>query len=214
MPDDLVVKICYCEMLRLQNSGFTTWTSNVSELARFYNLDMSLKTMDFKTTCKKAVSESFKKQWFNNLNNIVQNPSLRTYNKIKVTFGQEPYLYLIKEHKHRISLSRLRASSHTLEIERGRHDRPKKPIEARLCSKCSVLEDELHFICGCSINKELRTYMYGKINGIYSDFKNLNDVDKFIFLMSNTDGRILNWLGKFAFQSFQVRDHMSGKAFC
>ena len=76
--------------------------------------------------CKQVVRQSFISNWFNNLNNIVRNPLLRTYQKIKTNFQQEPYLYLIKEHKHRVALSRLRASSHTLDIECGRHDRPKK----------------------------------------------------------------------------------------
>ena len=103
------------------------------------------------------------KSCINNLKNIVRNPLLRNYQKIKTNFQQEPYLYLIKEHKHRVALSRLRASSHTLEIERGRHDRPKKPIEARLCYQCTLIEDELHFVCQCMINNDARECMYVKL---------------------------------------------------
>ena len=51
--------------------------------------------------------------------------------------------------------------------------------------------------------------MYDKISGIYSNFIHLNDEDKFIFLMTNTDRRILNWLGKFVYQSFQIVDRIS-----
>ena len=206
LPNDLLVKQAYCEMLRLENNGFCTWTSNVCELARSYGLDISLTTKDFKKNCKQVVRQSFISNWFNNVNNIVRNPLLRTYQKIKTKFQQEPYLYLIKEHKHRVALSRLRASSHTLEIERGRHDRPKKPIEARLCSQCTVIEDELHFVCQCMINNDARECMYDKINRVYGDFNNLSEEDKFLFLMSNDDVRILNWFGKFIYHSFQIRD--------
>ena len=129
--------------------------------------------------------------------------------KFKFSFKQEPYLHVIKEQKYRIALSRLRASSHTLEIERGRHDRPQKPVDARLCSSCSVIEDERHFICECSINWEIRAYMFSKVNGMYLDFALLSDEDKFVFLMTNTDHRIINWLGKFVYQSFQIRDRLS-----
>ena len=73
---------------------------------------------------KQVVRQSFISNRFNNLNNIVRNPLLITYQKIRTNFQQEPYLYLIKKHKNRVALSRLRASSQTLEIERGRHDRP------------------------------------------------------------------------------------------
>ena len=206
LPNDLLVKQAYCEMLRLENNGFCTWTSNVCELARSYGLDISLTTKDFQKNCKQVVRQSFISNWFNNVNNIVRNPLLRTYQKIKTKFLQEPYLYLIKEHKHRVALSRLRASSHTLEIERGRHDRPKKPIEARLCSQCTVIEDELHFVCQCMINNDARECMYDKINRVYGDFNNLSEEDKFLFLMSNDDVRILNWFGKFIYHSFQIRD--------
>ena len=51
--------------------------------------------------------------------------------------------------------------------------------------------------------------MYDKISGIYSNFIHLNDEDKFIFLMTNTDHRILNWLGKFVYQSFQIKERIS-----
>ena len=37
-------------------------------------------------------------------------------------------------------------SSHTLEIERGRHTNPIMPIEQRLYDECHVLEDESHFL--------------------------------------------------------------------
>ena len=48
LPNDLLVKQAYCEMLRLENNGFCTWTSNVCELARSYGLDISSTTEGFK----------------------------------------------------------------------------------------------------------------------------------------------------------------------
>ena len=48
--------------------------------------------------------------------------------------------------------------------------------------------------------------MYRKIIGIYVDFALLSGEDKFVFLMSSSDHRIINWLGKFVYQSFQIRD--------
>ena len=53
VPNDLLVNQAYCEMLRLENNGFCTWTSNVCELARSYGLDISLTTKDFKKTLNK-----------------------------------------------------------------------------------------------------------------------------------------------------------------
>ena len=43
-------------------------------------------------------------------------------------------------------------------------------------------------------------------NRVYGDFNNLSEEDKFLFLMSNDDVRILNWFGKFIYYSFQMKD--------
>ena len=48
--------------------------------------------------------------------------------------------------------------------------------------------------------------MYDKTNRVYGDFDNLSEEEKFLFLMSNDDARILNWFGKFVYHSFQIRD--------
>ena len=56
------------------------------------------------------------------------------------------------------------------------------------------------------INNDARECMYDKINRVYGDFNNLSEEDKFLFLMSNDDVRILNWFGKFIYYSFKIRD--------
>ena len=54
--------------------------------------------------------------------------------------------------KIRIALSRLRTSSHRLEIEAGPWEKPvRKPVNERLCSFCGVLEDEYHFVLECPL---------------------------------------------------------------
>ena len=58
--------------------------------------------------------------------------------------------------KFRIALSKLKASSHDLEVERGRYVRPKLDINERLCSLCHVIGDEEHFVTDCVNKKELR----------------------------------------------------------
>ena len=59
------------------------------------------------------------------------------------------------------------------------------------------------------INDDHRECMYDKINRVYGDFNNLSEDDKFLFLMSNFEVRILNWFGKFIYRSFQIRDQKS-----
>ena len=43
----------------------------------------------------------------------------------------EPYLYLVKKHKYRQTIAKFHCSSHTLEIERGRHTNPKTVVADR-----------------------------------------------------------------------------------
>ena len=55
--------------------------------------------------------------------------------------------------RYRQALSKLRCSSHSLEIETGRHNNT--PRTSRICEKCSmnVLENEYHV---CPFYRELR----------------------------------------------------------
>ena len=104
-----------------------------------------------------VVVDRFISDWHNNLINTEINPGLRTYQTIKKSFRLEPYLYLVREAPFRNAIAQIRASSHTLATERGRHTRPKTPIQERLCKSCGVIEDEVHFILSCHINQSLRS---------------------------------------------------------
>ena len=50
-----------------------------------------------------------------------------------------------------IFFSKSRLSSHCLNIEQGRHKKPKVPLENRICHNCSMsmIEDEIHFLLQC-----------------------------------------------------------------
>ena len=100
----------------------------------------------FKAHCKELVRRKFIESWKCELNDLDKKPILRMYKLIKTDFSMEPYLNLIKEAKYRRSLTKLRLSSHNLEIERGRHTKPVTPAIERLCIVCGVVDDELHFV--------------------------------------------------------------------
>ena len=54
-------------------------------------------------------------------------------------------------------MTKLRTSSHRLEIEVGRWARPNRiPIDERKCITSNKLEDELHFLLECSLYNDLR----------------------------------------------------------
>ena len=70
----------------------------------------------------------------------------------------------------RVALSKLKISSHRLEIEVGRRSRPKRiPIDGRKCKVCDKLEDEYHFLLECKLFTDLRikylkTYYLTRLN--------------------------------------------------
>ena len=70
------------------------------------------------------------------------------YKKLCIQF--QPYLDNINVLKYSQAFSKLRISSHRLEIEAGGWARPNRiPIDQRLCSTCENLEDEYHFVLEC-----------------------------------------------------------------
>ena len=121
MESHRIPRQVYDEMVHLSAHGFNNWTTKVYEMVNTYNLDVNLHPELFKINCKKVVLDNFLDLWYRSVSDIVQNPILRTYTEIKLDFEMSPHLYMIKNARFRVAMTKLRASSHTLEIEKGRH---------------------------------------------------------------------------------------------
>jgi hypothetical protein len=61
-------------------------------------------------------------------------------------------------------LTKLRLSSRSLLIEKGRYFRPKIKRENRLCSQCNQIEDEQPFLIHCTKFANVRTLLFKKLN--------------------------------------------------
>ena len=97
----------------------------------------------FLNTFKSRMRDMFMQDWHSRLENSTR---ARFYLNIE-NFQYQKYLDILTVQKYRISLSRLRLSSHRLEIEMGRWAKPNKvPLDNRKCKICNVVEDEFHFI--------------------------------------------------------------------
>ena len=91
-----------------------------------------------------------------NLNAGLQDSSLALFYRNVSDFSFKLYLECVTVKKFLIAVSRLRTSSHRLEIESG--PRPTKtPIAERLCFLCNNLEDECHFVLECPAYNDLRS---------------------------------------------------------
>ena len=200
-----LVKQVYDELNNLREQGFNTWVTSLHNLADEYQIDLSLEPDDFHRIWKSSVRTKYIEQWSSCMMQFDRFPLLRTYRGIILEFKTEPYLYLVKNRRFRHAISQLRASSHTLQIERGRYTKPKTPVNERICIVCQCLEDELHFVTACSVNQYERDIFYNKVCQKFPEFSQLDDVEKFIFLFTFDDAQTLSWLGKCLYKSFEVR---------
>ena len=113
----------------------------------------------------------------------------------------EKYLKCIPDTIYRVALSRLRLSSHDLNIEEGR----KLGIshEQRLCPfQCKSVEDEFHFILVCPVYQQIRERFISKF------YYNPACEWKFILLLQTDKPYTLQSLGKYIFYSFKKRQQL------
>ena len=202
-----MIKSVFCTLNDLHDQGFLTWVTKAYDLAGTYTIDMdegaTLSTKQCKTLITERVKSTFRTNWYADLQ---VKPLLRSYRLYKREFTPEYYLDCITLPKYRVSISKIRASSHDLEIERGRYTRPKIDPDHRLCAFCLEIENEEHFVTNCQINDAERQLLFTKISSKFPAFAQLNHHEKFIYLMSCNDRQILTWLGKFLYKSFDIRN--------
>ena len=102
---------------------------------------------------KQRVRDSFIQIW----NSELAESSMARFFRNTSDFGFKAYLNIVTVKKFRRALSRLRMSSHRLEVEMGRWKRPVKVAYGeRKYRVYGVLEDEFHFLIECPIYVNLR----------------------------------------------------------
>ena len=102
---------------------------------------------------KQRIKDCFQQEWVEKINDSTRS---NTY-KLICDFNCKTSLDTIEVSKFRIALTRLRTSSHRLEIETGRWHKPNPiPLSERKCPSCNILEDEYHFLLECPIYITLR----------------------------------------------------------
>ena len=103
--------------------------------------------------------------------------------------------------KFRISLSKLRCSVHSLNVEVGRHNDIEYNL--RTCSICNSMdvEDEFHFVMKCPA--------YSNLRDIYLPNVNVDkcSVDDFYSLLNSSRDEVLQ-LSKFIYYAFRLRDEI------
>ena len=150
----------------------------------------------FMSEVRQRLTDNFVQSWNSRL---LDSSRASCYRNISL-FGHKLYLECVNVKKFRIALSRLRTSSHCLEIEAGGWSRPvRKPIAERLCFLCNTLEDEVHCILECPVYSDFRSQYIKK------KFWKRPNMLKFIELMTSENQAVLQKLACYVHKSFELR---------
>ena len=105
-------------------------------------------------------------------------------------------------------MTKLRLSNHKLEIEAGRHKRPYKLPEERLCFNCiNKMEDEKHFMMACKAYLEKRKALYKSLEEkMKIDFTKMTEIAVFILLMQGgNENSTRKQIAKYIWECFELR---------
>ena len=144
--------------------------------------------------------------------NILNQSKLRFYSKVKTEFGEEAYLNL-QNRAHRTQISKLRSSSHDLNIETGRYGAKSLIASNKACRFCceddrilhleqlpffepTIIESEDHVLTTCP--------MYDPIRSALSDnLKSLLMLHEYKLIMSSNHAKEF---GKYVHECFKLRN--------
>ena len=183
-------------MKYLSELGAKTWLNETYQIKDSYNIDQSNINI-IKTTIRQKLTMT----WEENISDIETNPGLRLYSKIKYKLCPESYLN-ITNYKIRNAIAKIRLSSHTLQIEKGRHINISLSNRKCIFCKSNSIEDEVHFLFECDNYTNERSEFMKSLDIPL----NMTSSDIFILLFNSTDLFILSKLGKFIIKCFKKRN--------
>jgi hypothetical protein len=217
LPDTTIVKQVYTMLKNLGNIGYKTWTTNVENVLCEYGCENywhhdSLSKQESQS-CIKQLKECIYMRFVNNWNGEMQKfDSLRFLIQYKTEFRMESYLLNIVDWKIRKIISQFRLNSHSLQIEKGRHTKPKTPECERLCTLCNQgkVENEQHVLTECVFFMDLRETFFTVVKQHNSKL-----------LIGNVFNNLMNCkipilqfsLGKFLQKMFKKRQNALNKGF-
>lgn len=143
---------------QIANGSRNCWANKVKSLIDELGFTEIMNSYDENVNYLPIIKRRLRDQYIQTWNaSIRDTPKIEYYCGFKTTFELETYLTCIKNDNLRQQLSRLRLSSHSLEIEVGRYNGTVR--ENRICKLCNlnVVESEYHFVSVCPTLRTLRT---------------------------------------------------------
>ena len=182
---------------------------NILRLVRKYYPDLieKLSTDECKNIKMSAIKENCRSQyqtiWFDKIHSLTKAVSYISHKRLPCF---EKYLKSVHNRNHKIALCRFRTSSHDLMIEKGRYFKPKIPRDERKCPHCkNEVENETHFLTQCTLYNEYRNKLYHEVRKTSNYFDNMTSEQKFIFIMTNENEKIMQNLAKYVSISMTKR---------
>ena len=180
-----------------------SWAKSVRDILQslgFYEVWLFQTVGDidiFVCELKQRLQDVYVQNWFSEINNSSRAKSYVLFANFKL----QPYLCDVNIVKFRKALTRLRLSSHRLEIEAGRWHKPESiPVNERKCQICHVLEDEFHFLLECSLYNDLRKQYISKY------YWNRPNIPKFVELIASTSKSTCRKLSMYVHKAFEIRN--------
>ena len=119
---------------------------------------------------------------------------------------REDYLVEVSNIKHRISLTKLRISDHSLHIETGRYTKPYTESHERICNLCKKeVEDEKHFLLRCEVFNDERAKLISNIEEKIGLKLRFLDENRQFHILINPGKNIQKAVAKFVLNCFQKR---------
>jgi hypothetical protein len=202
MSSDRYPHKCYKMLHHLDNSGHSTWATNIKDILFKLGFGIVWISQDigcvnnFLIQLSTRMHDIFSQEWFTE---ICASSKLSSYREFKSMLCPERYLLEITIPCHRRALSRLRCSSHPLMIESGRINNIE--INDRICPLCDSgeIEDEFHFVLICSFYDVLRLNLPNRYTVWPNRFK-------FNLLMRSDQTDIVKSLAFYVYNAFLKRE--------
>ena len=140
LPNSNTLSKIYRDLLRLSEQGYDTWSGRVKSIFAKFNVEDKMANKLTSADIDKFVQNfheirytRYQQDWLDAINDNRKSSKLLTYRLVKTDYRIEPHILYIRNKKHQRALTRLRVSSHKLNIELGRHWRPSIPRDERVC---------------------------------------------------------------------------------
>ena len=195
----------------LDSEGVYCWYTYVKSIANEAGLDISdisnigeNQIPKLRKTLKSTFEKFYKDIYNKKIEAIDDNSKLFLYKSLKQSLNSEFYLKS-KCFEFKNFITKFRISNHSLLIEKGRFSNI--PRENRLCSKCNVVEDEMHFLLHCTRNIEIRKIYFekNKTESCSIGFETLSDKEKINFMLNPSTLQQVTNTGSFLKQSLALR---------